>query len=86
MIYTMVKTTFRKSEPKQFIYGDFQNYFESFKNDSLENMIISNRSYGEFDSKFTTVLNTHTLKKKKWLRGNQKPYINETLRHEIMKR
>ena len=49
-------------------------------------MVTSDRSYEEFDRKFTTVLNKHAPKKKKWLRGNQKPHINKTLRHEIMKR
>ena len=84
MVYTMLKTTFQKSEPKQLIYRDFKNfYFESFKNDLLENMVPCDRSY---DRKFTAVLNKHAPKKKKWLRGNQKPYINKTLRYEIMKR
>ena len=87
MVYTMLKTTFQKSEPKQLIYRDFKNfYFESFKNDLLENMVTCDRSYDEFDRKFTAVLNKHAPKKKKWLRGNQKPHINTTRRHEIMKR
>ena len=34
MVYTMLKATFQKSEPKQLIYRYFKNfYFESFKND-----------------------------------------------------
>ena len=49
-------------------------------------MVTCDRSYDEFDRKFTAVLNKHAPKKKKWLRGNQKPHINKTLRHEIMKR
>ena len=87
LVYTMLKITFQKSEPKQLIYRDFKNfYFESFKNDLLENMVTCDRSYDEFDRKFTAVLNKHAPKKKKWLRVNQKPHINETLRYEIMKR
>ena len=71
MVYTMLKTTFQKSEPKQLIYRDFKNfYFESFKNDLLENMVTCDRSYDEFDRKFTAVLNKHTPKKKIWFRGN----------------
>ena len=49
-------------------------------------MVTSDRSYYEFDTKFTTVLNKHVPKKKKWLRSNQNPHINKTLRHEIIKR
>ena len=87
MVYTMLKTTFQKSEPKQLIYRDFKNFcFESFKNDLLENLVTSDRSCEEFDRKFTTVLNKHAPKKEKQLRGNQKPHISKTLRHEIMKR
>ena len=71
MVCTMPKIIFQKSEPKQLIYRDFKNfYFESFKNDLLENMVTCDRSYDEFDRKFTTVLNKR-LKNKKWLRGSQ---------------
>ena len=56
------------------------------KKDLLENMVNYDRWYDKFDREFTTVLNTHTLKKKKWLRGIQKPHIKKILRHEIMNR
>ena len=83
----MLKTTFQKSEPKQLIYRDFKYfYFESFKNDLLEHMVTCDRSYDKFGRKFNAVLNEHAPKKKKCLRGNQKPHINKTLRHETMKR
>ena len=57
MVYTMPKTIFQKSEPKQLIYRDFINfYFESFKNDLLENMVTCDR-YDELDRKITMVQN-----------------------------
>ena len=87
MVYTMLKTTFQKSEPKQLIYRDFKNiHFESFKNDLLENMVTCDKTYDEFDRKFTALLNKHAPKKKKWLRGTQKLHVYKTLSHEIMKR
>ena len=49
-------------------------------------MVTYDRSQDEYDRKFTAVLNKHVPKKKKWLRGNQKPHIHKTLMHEIMKR
>ena len=86
MAYTMLKTTFQKSELKQLISRDFKNFhFQSFKNDLLENMVTCGSSYDEFDRKFTTVLNKRAPKKNKWLRGNQKPHTDITLRHEVMK-
>ena len=82
MVYTMLKTTFQKSEPKQSIYRDLKNfYFESFKNDLLESKVTCDRSYDEFDGKSTTVLNKHPPKKKKWLRSNEKAHINKNLSH-----
>ena len=48
-------------------------------------MVTCDRSYDEFDRKFTAILNKHAPKRKKWLRGNQKPHINKTLRHEMSK-
>ena len=76
MVYTMLKTTFQKSEPKQLISRDFKSfYFESYENDLLENMVIYDRSYDKFNKNFTTVLNKHAPTKRKWLCGNQKtPY------------
>ena len=63
MVYTMLKTTFQKSEPKQLICRDFINFnFESFKNDLLENMVTCDRSYDKFNENFTTVLNKHAKK------------------------
>ena len=64
MVYTTLKTTFQKSEPKPSIYRNFKNfYFESFKNDLLENIGTCDRSYDKFDKKITTVLNKHAPKK-----------------------
>ena len=47
-------------------------------------MVTCDRSYVEFNRKFTVVLNKHAPKKK-CFHGSQKPHINKTLRHEIMK-
>ena len=55
MVYTKLKTTFQRSEPKQLIYRDFENfYFESFKYDLQENLVTCDKSNDEFDRKFTT--------------------------------
>ena len=35
---------------------------------------------------FTSKLNKHAPKKRKWIRGNHKPHINKELRKAIMKR
>ena len=68
MVYTVLKTTFQKSEPEKLFYRDFKNfYYGSFANDLLENIDQIKKK-------------AHSEKKKWWLRGNQKPHINKTLK------
>ena len=89
MVYTKLKITLQKSQPKQLIYRDFKNfYFQSFKNELPENMFTCVRSYNEFDKKtlLQYLLNKHALIKKKWLRGNQELHMKKTVNHEVRKR
>ena len=66
MVYIMLKTAFQKSEPKQSIYKDFKtSILKVSKMIYWKIMATSDRSYEEFDRKFTTVLNKHAPKKKK---------------------
>ena len=54
----MLKTTFQKIEPKELIYRDSKHfYFESLKNDLVENMFTCDRSYDQFDRRLTMVRN-----------------------------
>ena len=87
MVYTMLKTTFQKSELKQLIFRDFVNFdFESFKNDLLENMVTCDRSYDKFTKNVTKVLHNYARKIENHILVTKNPHINESLRHEIMKR
>ena len=62
----MLKTAFQKSEPKQLIDRDFKtSILKVSKMIYWKIMATSDRSYEEFDGKFTTVLNKHAPKKKK---------------------
>ena len=45
-----------------------------------------NGEYENYEQNFIKVLNTHTPKKVKILRGNHKPHYNKSLRKVIMKR
>ena len=87
MILTMLKTTFQQKEPKCFIYRDYKNFiFENFKSDLQEALQSCKGSYDAVDNDFKSILNKHALKKKKVLRGNEKPHMNKNLRRAIMKR
>ena len=70
LIYTMLKTTFSKAEPKLVHYREYKTFnFESF-NVSLGNALEScSANYDDFNLIFTSALNQHAPKKKKWIRG-----------------
>ena len=86
MVYTMLKSTYTKSEPKilrKSSYKDFNK--ESFLRDKqhgLNNIC----NFAEFNVAFKAILNHHATVKQSKLRGNTKPHINKTLRKEVMKR
>ena len=73
LIYSMLKTTFHKEEPKTLIYRDYKTF-------SLEKFNT------EFETNFGDTLNNQAQKKSNIFRGNQKPHINKILRNAIVKR
>ena len=83
----MLKSSFVNIEPKQLNYRDFKNcLFESFKKDLSEVLTAWTNLYETFEDAFKTSLDKYAPKKKKWLRGNNKPHVNKMLREAIMKR
>ena len=87
VIYTMLKSCFNNTEPKLLNYRDFKHFSkEDFKEDLSEAPCDCGNSYDDFDHIFTSKLNKHAPKKKKWIRGNNKPHVNKALRQAIMKR
>ena len=86
MIYTMLKSSFVDTEPKQ-LNHDFKNFsFESFKEHPREVLTACTNSYETSEDAFKTSLANYAPKKKKWLRGNNKSHVNKKLRQAIMKR
>ena len=86
MIYTMLKSCFQNTEPKLLNYRDYRNFsHEAFKEDPSE-AYCNTDSFDEFNNIFCSKLNEHAPKKRKWVRGNDKPHINKELRKAIMKR
>ena len=86
MVYTMLKSTYAKLEPKILrnrSYKDFNK--ESFLQD-LQHGLNNIGKFAEFNDEFKAILNHHAPIKQSKLRGNTKRHINKTLRREIMKR
>ena len=87
MAYTMVKSCFQNTGPKLLNYRGFTSFLpQAFEEDLSEALIDCGDSYDKFENIFTSKLNKHTPKKRKWVRGNYKPHINKELRKAIMKR
>ena len=87
LIYSILKTTFKKEESKKFIFRDYKNSDNTnFQMDLESKLNNCPKKYGIFEKTFENVLNAHAPKKIKFLRGNQKPHVDKNLRKAIMKR
>ena len=85
-ISSKIKTTFEKEEPKVLVYWDYKNFcFNSFKSELFSKLHYNNATFTSFENNFVNVLNQKAPKKSKVFRGNQKPYLNKSLRSAIMK-
>ena len=87
LVYSIVKTSFQKEEPKILIY----HYFKKFTYTDFQSELINKPSscnsyeYCTFEKSFVEVFDTHAPKKRKVLRGNHKPHVNKTQYSAIMK-
>ena len=61
------------------------NLLEDITDLYCKNIVLGD-SYDDFDHIFTSELNKHAPKKKKWSRRNSKPHVNKALRQAIIKR
>ena len=90
MIFTQMKLTFEKLPPRTISFRDFKNSVKIKFDDDLQKSLTCNPQtrydYGQFLQVFDNVLDKHAPLKKRLARGNQKPFMNETLRKAIMHR
>ena len=92
MIVTVMKTSYRKIEPRVINYRDYKPFSnEEFRESLLEN--LKGKSSGNSDQSFSNFVNTCNTaldkqlpKKKKYVRCNQSPFMNKTLSKAIMLR
>ena len=87
-----MKTSYRKIEPRVINYRDYKSFSnEGFRESLLENLKgklsgNSDQSFSNFINTCNTVLDKQLPKKKKYVRGNQSPFMNKTLSKAIMLR
>ena len=85
-----MKTTYKNSQPKIITYRSY-NYFS---NDSFREALLEIECNGkklrwkfkDFTSSCNITLNEQASQKKKYVRGNQSPFMNKTLSKAIKQR
>ena len=81
LMYSILKVTFQKEEPKILIC----RYFKKLTQANIQSGLISepdsrnSYEYCTFDKSFVEVLDKHAPKMRKILCGNHKPHVNKTL-------
>ena len=78
-------------KPKAIYYRNYkkineQKFLEDVKNTNCFNSDDPNESYELITDLFSKIVNKHAPLKKKFLRGNQAPFINKELRKAIYDR
>ena len=88
----LIKSIFRFINPSR-SYRSYRSY-KSFDNDGFREALKQtecnaencDKSLGNFMSSCSRILDQHAPQKKRYLRGNQSPFMNETLSKAIMHR
>ena len=93
MTVSVLKMHFRKLPPKVITYRNFSNYdnanFINSLNDVLNEHENQEHLLNDPDCLYKVwveVLNRYTPQKKKYVRGNNKPFMNKMLSKAIMQR
>ena len=93
MTLSVLKIHFRKLPPRIISYRDFSNYHNANFINSLTEILFEDEDTESFvkDPDYfykvcTEVLNQHAPRKKKYVRGNNKRFMNKALSKAIMQR
>ena len=93
MIVSALKMHFRKLPSRIISYRDFSNYDNANFINSLSEVLYKNENTESFlkDPYYfykvcTEVLNKHVPRKKKYVRGNNKPFMNKAVSKAVMLR
>ena len=85
---TVLKIHYKKQKPLVVTYRDHKIFSnESFRTELLSAMErYTNISFADFHSKFLCLFSKHAPVKKRYVRGNQKNFVNKELNQAIMVR
>ena len=92
MVVTVMKTTYRKLEPRIVYYRDFKYFCNNSFKESLQKAISQNLGVGcdeiyeSFAVACNKILDNHAPLKRKYVRGNHSSFMNKSLSKAIMVR
>ena len=87
LIYSMLKTAYKKEEPKLYKYRDYKKIDSTaFYTDLQSKLEEVPMVYQNFEKTFARVLDAHAPRKTKVLFGNHKRHVDKNLRKVLMKR
>ena len=90
LTFTVLKMFYAKQKPRIIKYRDYKNFNKTtFRMDLLKELSLSNLQNGDFDRfKFivNNLLESHAPMKEKYIRRNQAPFMNKSVRKAIMVR
>ena len=87
LIMSICRMTFAKGKSKKFFYRCYKNFDSKlFEETLIKNLSETERSLKSFETTFTLTLEKFAPLKQKYLRYNNNPFMNKTLRNAIMTR
>ena len=90
MIVTVLKASFDKQKPNVVNYRDYKIFrAETFRQElqtELADLDVECLIYASFQDTFLRVLDKHAPMKKRYIRANDSPFMNRTLRKAFMLR
>ena len=83
MIITVLKSEFKKKDSIQINYRSYknfdENYFRHELSSALLNLLNENTNYDDFKKVYIEIIDLHAPMKKKFVRGNNAPFMNKNL-------
>ena len=91
MVVTVMKTSYQKSQPKIIHYRSYKNFSNDILRDSLQKIFppdLGNSRDQDVDFLLSCnkILDQYAPRKKKYVRGNHSPFMNNNLSRAIMLR
>ena len=87
MPLTVLKCNYVKCKPKVLACRCFKNFDKVVFRHDLANALndgVNNITYHAFEDTYLRILNNHAPLKQKYIRGNDQPFMNKTMRKAIM--